>query len=101
MATDALAALASKENFDKVKLRKAEVTSTGGAHLTGGDRFLPYKDLMLLQVKGRDIVVVWSRVCDSVLSHELNKNFCSLSFVTVLCLRYSIIRCTNFAIFNL
>ena len=51
MATDALAALATKESFDKVKLRKAE-TVAGGSYLSGGDRFVPYKDLMLIQVKG-------------------------------------------------
>ncbi|XP_046380955.2 supervillin-like isoform X4 [Haliotis rufescens] len=47
-AQEALAGLASKENFSKVALRKAESSTPGG---TGS--FQPYKPLMLLHVKGR------------------------------------------------
>lgn len=46
-AQEALAGLASKENFSKVALRKAESSTPGG---TGS--FQPYKPLMLLHVKG-------------------------------------------------
>ncbi|KAK6166060.1 hypothetical protein SNE40_022841 [Patella caerulea] len=48
-AQEALAGLASKENFSKVALRKMDVTSTPGSK----DRLEPYKDIMLLHVKGR------------------------------------------------
>ncbi|ELU02277.1 hypothetical protein CAPTEDRAFT_139004, partial [Capitella teleta] len=44
-AREALAGLASKENFSKVTLKKADSFK--------GVKYAPYKDLMLLQVKGR------------------------------------------------
>lgn len=51
LAQEALAGLASKENFSKVSLRKAE-----SFHGTGlGDRHLPHKEIMLLLVKGQFI----------------------------------------------
>ena len=49
LATEALAGLAAKESFDKAKLRKAESFS---GMSPGSEKYLPYKDLMLLQVKG-------------------------------------------------
>ena len=48
-ATEALAGLAAKENFAKITLRKADSLSGG---TPGGSRFEPYKEVMLLQVKG-------------------------------------------------
>lgn len=45
LAVEALAGLASKEDFTAVSLKKASSPSNGN--------MLPYKDLMLLQVKGR------------------------------------------------
>ncbi|ESO96779.1 hypothetical protein LOTGIDRAFT_201948 [Lottia gigantea] len=48
-AEEALAGLASKENFSKVALRKTDATSTPGSK----DRLDPFKDNMLLHVKGR------------------------------------------------
>ena len=50
LASEALAGLASKESFDKTKLRKAE--SFSGLS-PSADKYLPYKDLMLLQIKGQ------------------------------------------------
>ncbi|XP_021351835.1 uncharacterized protein LOC110449351 isoform X3 [Mizuhopecten yessoensis] len=47
-AQEALAGLASKENFSKVSLRKTAEQATSGT-----SRLEPYKDLMLLHVKGR------------------------------------------------
>ncbi|XP_069108272.1 serine-rich adhesin for platelets-like isoform X2 [Argopecten irradians] len=47
-AQEALAGLASKENFSKVSLRKTADQATSGT-----SRLEPYKDLMLLHVKGR------------------------------------------------
>lgn len=49
LAQEALAGLASNENFTKVSLKKA--SSFGAA--TPGEKLLPYKELMLLHVKGR------------------------------------------------
>jgi|SRR6218665_1007363 len=52
LAQEALAGLASKENFSKVSLRKAE-----SFHGTGlGNRHLPHMELMLLHVKGQFFV---------------------------------------------
>lgn len=48
LAVEALAGLASQEDFSAVQLRSA--TSAPSAHLS---TMLPYKELMLLQVKGR------------------------------------------------
>jgi len=45
LAVEALAGLASKEDFTAVSLKKAASPSNGN--------MLPYKDVMLLQVKGR------------------------------------------------
>lgn len=45
LALEALAGLASTEDFTAVSLKKAASLSNGN--------MLPYKDLMLLQVKGR------------------------------------------------
>lgn len=45
LAVEALAGLASKEDFTAVALRKATAGPVGS--------LLPYSDLMLLQVKGR------------------------------------------------
>lgn len=47
MAVEALAGLASREDFTAVSLRKAAESS---AHLSP---MLPYSELMLVQVKGR------------------------------------------------
>ena len=48
LAQEALAGLASKENFSQVALRKAD-----SFHGTGlGERNRPYKEIMLLHVKG-------------------------------------------------
>ena len=52
LASEALAGLASKESFDKTKLRKAE--SFSGLS-PSADKYLPYKDLMLLQIKGERV----------------------------------------------
>lgn len=51
LAKEALAGLASKENFKKVALKKMDIHETGS--LLGGKEMLPYKDVMLLQIKGR------------------------------------------------
>ena len=48
LAQEALAGLASNENFSKVTLKKS--SSFGAA--TPGEKLLPYKDLMLLHIKG-------------------------------------------------
>ncbi len=49
-AQEALAGLASKENFSQILLKKTEGTvSTPGGTSTGCD---PYKDVMLLLIKG-------------------------------------------------
>ncbi|GAB1597773.1 uncharacterized protein LOC115211517 isoform X3 [Argonauta hians] len=48
-AEEALAGLASKENFSKIELRKTDISSPS----PGTNRYLPYKSLMLFQVKGR------------------------------------------------
>ena len=48
LAQEALAGLASNENFSKVTLKKS--SSFGSA--TPGEKLLPYKDLMLLHIKG-------------------------------------------------
>ncbi|KAL3854898.1 hypothetical protein ACJMK2_014134 [Sinanodonta woodiana] len=48
-AVEALAGLASKENFAKVELRKTEAS----AATPGPMRYEPYHDLMLLHIKGR------------------------------------------------
>lgn len=48
-AEAALAGLASKENFSKIELRKTDPSVPS----PGGHRYLPYKPLMLLHVKGR------------------------------------------------
>lgn len=53
-AQAALAGLASTENFAKVSLRKTDETSSQ----IGTSRLEPYKDLMLLHVKGRRRVQV-------------------------------------------
>lgn len=45
LAVEALAGLASKEDFTAVSLKKAASPSSGN--------MLPYTDVMLLQVKGR------------------------------------------------
>lgn len=50
LAQEALAGLASDENFTKVTLKK---TASFGA-ATPGEKLLPYKDVMLLQVKGEN-----------------------------------------------
>lgn len=52
-AQEALAGLASTENFANVPLRKMD-TST--PTIPGGQRYEPYKDVMLLQVKGEHAV---------------------------------------------
>ena len=49
-ATEALAGLASKENFTKVNLRKTE--SFGGSTPGSAGKFEPFTDLMLIHVKG-------------------------------------------------
>lgn len=46
-AQEALAGLASKENFSKVSLRK-----TADQPSTSTTRLEPYKDLMLIHIKG-------------------------------------------------
>ncbi|KAK3605398.1 hypothetical protein CHS0354_036306 [Potamilus streckersoni] len=48
-AVEALAGLASKENFAKVELRKTEASAAAPGPL----RYEPYHDLMLLHIKGR------------------------------------------------
>ena len=52
-AEAALAGLASKENFSKIELRKTDPS----VPLPGGHRYLPYKPLMLLHVKGKQILL--------------------------------------------
>ncbi|XP_034251138.1 supervillin isoform X3 [Thrips palmi] len=49
LAVEALAGLASKEDFSAVSLRKS--SSTSAVH--NGTTLLPYKEIMLLQIKGR------------------------------------------------
>lgn len=49
MAVEALAGLASKEDFSAVSLRKSASTSA----VSSGATLLPYKEIMLLQIKGR------------------------------------------------
>ncbi len=49
LAEEALRALAAKEDFGAVKLRKSDPSKTPGQAI--GNR--PYKELMLIQVKGR------------------------------------------------
>lgn len=49
MAVEALAGLASKEDFSAVSLRKSASTSA----LPNGTTLLPFKEIMLLQIKGR------------------------------------------------
>lgn len=49
LAVEALAGLASKEDFSAVSLRKS--SSTSAVH--NGSTLLPYKEIMLLQIKGR------------------------------------------------
>lgn len=49
LAVEALAGLASKEDFSSVSLRKSASTSA----VPTGSTLLPYKELMLLQIKGR------------------------------------------------
>jgi len=51
LAVEALAGLASKEDFSNVALRKCP--STSAVVSTAGRTLLPYSELMLLQVKGR------------------------------------------------
>ena len=53
LAQEALAGLASNENFTKVALKKT--ASFGSA--TPGEKLLPYKDVMLLHVKGEHTAV--------------------------------------------
>ena len=48
-AQEALAGLAAKVSFDKVKLNK---TDSFKAATPGGEKLLPYKQLMLIQIKG-------------------------------------------------
>jgi len=48
-ARTAIAGLATKENFSKVALKK---TDPAEAMNQGGKSVLPYKDLMLIQIKG-------------------------------------------------
>ncbi|KAK3915554.1 Supervillin [Frankliniella fusca] len=49
LAVEALAGLASKEDFSAVSLRKSASTSA----MPNGSTLLPYKEIMLLQIKGR------------------------------------------------
>jgi len=49
-AQEALAGLAAKVSFDKVKLNK---TDSFKAATPGGEKLVPYQDLMLIQIKGR------------------------------------------------
>ncbi|KAJ1529946.1 hypothetical protein ONE63_006674 [Megalurothrips usitatus] len=49
LAVEALAGLASKEDFSAVSLRKSASTSA----VPSGATLLPYKEIMLLQIKGR------------------------------------------------
>ncbi len=52
-AQEALAGLASKENFSQISLKKTEGTvSTPGGSSAGSD---PYKPLMLLHIKGKSL----------------------------------------------
>ena len=51
LSQEALAGLASDENFSKVTLKKT--SSFGSA--TPGEKLLPYKDLMLLHIKGETL----------------------------------------------
>jgi len=62
IAQEALAGLASKENFSNVQLRKTD--SFGSS--TPGSTNLPYKSLMLMQVKGQ---LCGSHVTNSLLHH--------------------------------
>ncbi|XP_036362121.1 uncharacterized protein LOC115211517 isoform X3 [Octopus sinensis] len=48
-AEAALAGLASKENFSKIELRKTDTSNPS----PGTNRYLPYKPIMLFQIKGR------------------------------------------------
>ncbi|XP_052827709.1 uncharacterized protein LOC106868432 isoform X6 [Octopus bimaculoides] len=48
-AEAALAGLASKENFSKIELRKTDTSNP----TPGTNRYLPYKPIMLFQIKGR------------------------------------------------
>ena len=48
-AQEALAGLAAKVSFDKVTLKK---TDSFKAATPGGEKLLPYRDLMLIHVKG-------------------------------------------------
>ena len=51
-AIEALAGLASKENFSKIELRKTESTGSG----SGNTRHDPYLPLMLIHIKGNLLV---------------------------------------------
>ena len=53
-AQEALAGLASKENFSKIELRKTDDSGTP----TSTKRHEPFKNLMLLHIKGRRMVQI-------------------------------------------